>query len=240
MSTASVGFHCPECARSGRQKVYTRANLPSAGAGQATLTTALIAVNVGVYVLGLGQPDGYRGDGALFGPAVADGEWWRIVTSGFLHARTPMHVLFNMLALFNLGAVLEIAFGRARFAALYAFSLLAGSLGVLIASPDAPTVGASGAVFGLMGAVVVAQRVRGIDPWSSGVGAVIGINLLFTFTVPNISVGGHLGGLAGGLVAAWILLDAGPRAFRQPWAPVAVVVALSAVAFGAAIAVAGA
>ncbi len=240
MSTASVGFHCPECARSGKQKVYTRANLASAGVNRATLTLALIAVNIGVYVIGLPKDDGYGFmlDGGLFGPSVADGEWWRIVTSGFLHDRSPMHALFNMLALFNLGTVLEIAIGRARFAALYAFSLLAGSFGVLLLSPNDLTVGASGAVFGLMGALVIAQRVRGLDPWSSGIGTVIGINLLITFTIPGISIGGHLGGLAGGLLSGWILLDLGPRLKQPPWFPLALVGAIGAAAFAACLVVA--
>ena len=241
MSTASVGFHCPECTRSGRQKVYTRATLARAGVNRPLLTQALIGLNAAVYVWGLSQDDG-RGpiiDGGLFGPAVADGEWWRIVTSGFLHSPSPMHVLFNMLALWNLGAVLEVAIGRARFAALYAFSLLSGALGVLLLSPDDLTVGASGAVFGLMGAMVIAQRARGIDPWSSGIASVIGINLLITFTLREfISVGGHVGGLIGGFVAAFVLLDVGPRAFRQSWAPVAAVAGCCVLLFAAGVVVA--
>jgi membrane associated rhomboid family serine protease len=179
---------------------------------------------------------GFIVDGGLLGREVAGGEWWRIVTSGFLHAGL-MHLLFNMLALYNLGRILEPTIGRVRFAVLYATSLLAGSFGVLILSPDALTVGASGAVFGLMGALVAAQRATGVDPWSSGVGGLIGINLLITFTIPGISIGGHVGGLVGGLVAGWVLVDAGPQAFRQRWAPTALVAVLGAAAFAGGIAV---
>lgn len=237
MSTASVGFHCPECARSGRQKVYTRANWSDA-MRRPVVGRALIAANVAVFVAGIASQSrnavagrgGFIADGGLFGPAVESGEWWRIVTAGFLHAGL-LHLLFNMLALFNLAAILEPALGRARLVAVYAVSLLTGSLGVLVLSPDALTVGASGAVFGLMGALVVAQRARGMDPWSSGIGTVIALNLFITFTIPGISIGGHIGGLVGGLVCTWILLDAGPRAFKQPWAPLAAVGALGVAAF---------
>ena len=241
MKTASVGFHCPECAHGGRQKVYTRANWSDA-LRRPVVAQALIAVNAAVYVAGLAldQGDGFIFDGGLFGPSVADGEWYRIVTSGFLHSTNPMHLLFNMLALWNLGTILEPALGRVRFGLVYAVSLLTGSLGVLVLSPDSLTVGASGAVFGLMGALLIAHRVRGIDPWSSGLGGVLLINLLITFGVPRISIGGHLGGLAGGLVAAWILLDAGPKAFRQAWVPMAIVGALGVAAFAGGLVVAAA
>lgn len=237
MQTASVGFHCPECAHGGRQKVYTRANWSDA-LRRPVVAQALVAANAAVFAAGLADSatnavagrGGFAVDGGLFGPAVADGEWYRIVTSGFLHAGL-MHLLFNMLALWNLGTVLEPALGRARFALVYAVSLLTGSLGVLVLSPDSLTVGASGAVFGLMGALVIAQRARGIDPWSSGLGSVLGINLLFTFAIPGISIGGHLGGLLGGLLAGWLLLDVGPRTLRAPWAPVALTGAVGVAAF---------
>lgn len=245
MSTASVGFHCPECARHGRQKVYTRANW-SDSLRRPLVAQGLVAVNVAAYVLGLVADandavvgrGGLALDGGLFGPAVAAGEWYRIVSAGFLHAGL-MHLAFNMLALLNLGAVLEPALGRARFAAVYATSLLTGSLGVLLLSPDKLTVGASGAVFGLMGALLVAQRAKGIDPWQSGLGGVLAINLLITFSLSRyISVGGHLGGLAGGLLAGWVLLVAGPRVFGRDEVPLAIVVGLGAAAFAGSLLVA--
>jgi membrane associated rhomboid family serine protease len=242
MSTASVGFHCPECARTGRQKVYTRANWSALH--RPVVTQILIAVNALVFFAGLADTSrnavagrgGFILDGGLQAFAVSTGDWWRIITAGFLHAGL-LHLLFNMLALFNLGMALEPVLGRVRFLAVYLVSLLSGSFLVLLLSPDALTVGASGAVFGLMGALVVAQRARGIDPWSSGIGTVIGINLLITFTIPGISIGGHVGGLLGGLVAGWLLLEAGPR-LRATWAPVAIVAALAVVAFAGCLVVA--
>ena len=108
--------------------------------------------------------------------------------------------------------------------------MLCGSAGVLILDPNALTVGASGAVFGLLGAMVVAQRGAGIDPWASGLGLIIGVNLLFTFSVPGISIGGHLGGLIGGLVAGWLLLEGGPRLLGSETAATVAVSALGVAA----------
>ena len=127
-------------------------------------------------------------------------EYWRLVTAGFLHAGL-LHIGFNMYILYWLGTMLEPALGRVRFVALYFASLLAGSLGALLLSPNAVTVGASGAVFGLMGAAFVIQRARGIDPMQSGIGPLILLNLGLTFVIPGISIGGHIGGLVGGVLA---------------------------------------
>jgi membrane associated rhomboid family serine protease len=244
MSSASVGFHCPECTRTGKQKVYTRANWSDA-LHQPLVARVLIAMNAAENVAGLASQStnamagrgGFAIDGGLIAFKVADGEWWRIITAGFLHAGL-LHLAFNMLALWNLSSLLEGTLGRSRFLAVYAVSLITGSLGVLLLSPDALTVGASGAVFGLMGALVIAQRARGLDPWSSGIGTVIGLNLLITFTIPGISIGGHLGGLAGGLLSGWILLDLGPRLKQQPWLPLAIVGAVGVAAFAACLVVA--
>jgi membrane associated rhomboid family serine protease len=241
MTTASVGFHCPECSRSGRQQVYTKGAIDRLN--RPVLTQAIIGLNALVFVAGVVNSSrnafsgrgGFIGDGGLFGPAVADGEWYRLVTSGFLHAGL-LHLGLNMYLLYLLGSALEPAFGRARFAAVYATSLLCGSLGVMVLDPNALTVGASGAVFGLMGAMFLAYRARGIDPWSSGIGATIGINLLFTFTIPGISIGGHVGGLLGGLASAWLLLD-GSRSVGSRQA-LGAVVALGVAAFGLSVALA--
>jgi membrane associated rhomboid family serine protease len=210
MHQASVGFHCPECAKTGKQKVYTRANLQTLN--RPLLTQVIIGVNAAVFLAGIAYEShdavagrgGFALDGGLFGPLVADGEWWRIITAGFLHAGL-IHLGLNMFLLWQLGMILEPALGRVRFIATYVTSLLCGSLGVLLLDPNALTVGASGAVFGLMGALFVAQRARGFDPWSSGIGSTIAINLLFTFTIPGISIGGHVGGLLGGLLSGWFL-----------------------------------
>jgi membrane associated rhomboid family serine protease len=213
MNQASVGFHCPECVKGTGQKVYTARTLPSAA--NPVVTTTLVAMNVAVYVLsGLGS--GLRGpslqvraDYGLFGRlqifpgefgGVAEGEWYRLVSGGFLHADL-LHLGLNMFVLWILGKQLEPAIGRVAFAAVYFASLLAGSLGVMLLDPDQLTVGASGAVYGLFGYAVVAQYVRGINPMQTGLGMIILLNLAFTFLVPGISIGGHVGGLLGGLAA---------------------------------------
>jgi membrane associated rhomboid family serine protease len=157
-------------------------------------------------------------NGALFGPLIAeDGEWWRIVTGGFLHRGLP-HIALNMALLWLLGGQLERALGSVRFTILYFGALLAGAFGALLVDPAALTVGASGAVFGLMGAAVAAQRASGISPWKSGIGGLVLINLVFTFAVSNISVGGHIGGLIGGYLIGWIFYET-PKRFPQPWLP---------------------
>jgi membrane associated rhomboid family serine protease len=146
-----------------------------------------------------------------FLPGVADGAYWQLITSAFTHLEI-WHIGFNMLALWVLGPQLELAIGRSRFIALYLLSALAGSTLVYWASPEyAPTLGASSAVFGLMGALlVIAYRVKAdysqILVW-------IGINAVLTFTFSNISWQGHLGGLVGGMVIAAILVYA-PRQRR--------------------------
>jgi membrane associated rhomboid family serine protease len=139
--------------------------------------------------------------GALFGPLVAAGEWWRIVTSGFLHANL-IHVGFNAYLLWLLGRMLEPDIGRSAFLAVFVAGLLGGSGGALLLSWDVATIGASGAVFGLMGAAMVGLRRRGINPWRSSIGTLVIINLVFTFAAANVSIGGHLGGLAAGSLAA--------------------------------------
>jgi membrane associated rhomboid family serine protease len=144
---------------------------------------------------------------------VASGEWYRVFTGGFLHSGL-LHLGMNMLLLYLLGTQLEPLLGKARFLALYVACLAAGSFGVLLVSPTAATVGASGAVFGLMGAAVIAQRRAGIDIWRNGIGGLVLINLLITFAVPGISVGAHIGGLvAGVLIGALVFaLDSAVRA----------------------------
>src|SRR5690606_35816610 len=117
------------------------------------------------------------------------------------------HIGMNMYLLYVLGTVLEPAFGRARFALIYVVTLLTGSLGVMLIDPNALTVGASGAVFGLMGVMVVAQRASGIDVWRNGIGGLVVLNVLITFTIPSIPIGGHLGGLVGGLVVGALLVE---------------------------------
>lgn len=229
MTPTPVGMRCPECSRE-RTTVRTAQSLGS----DPTVTYVLIALNVMAFVGSLagGGAVAERGGGsvidhgALFGPAIADGEFWRLITSGFLHAGL-IHIGFNMYLLYILGTMLEPAIGRARFLALYFTSLLGGSLGALLINPDSLTVGASGAVFGLMGGAVVIMRARGFDPMASGIPMLIGLNLLITFVFPGISIGGHIGGLAAGVVAAYVLVEIGDRV-RSLAIPVAVCAALAA------------
>ncbi len=211
MTQAAVGVRCPEC--SGRKGAAPAARrLGARATGAATATTALVVVNVLIYLGEMAQGVGLRGvggsqlieDGAIFGPAIADGEWWRLVTGGFLHA-SILHVAFNMYLLWILGGALERYAGTARFLAIYFAGLLWGSAGALVLSPDSRTVGASGAVFGLMAALYLLERQRGVALLGGSVGALLLINLAITFFFPGISIGGHIGGILGGAAAAFIL-----------------------------------
>jgi membrane associated rhomboid family serine protease len=202
------------------------------------VTLTMVGINVAVYLWGLTQTTGgFAGrsrqalEWGLFGPAVADGEWYRLITSGFVHANA-LHLLMNMFVIWVVGRELEPLLGRVRFGLLYMASLLAGSAGALLMNPNALTVGASGAAFGLMGALAVGMRLRGIDIWRTGVGTVLVINLLFTFAVPGISIGGHLGGLVGGLVAGWFLLQVRRPGVSAPLVDLLAPIAVMAAAIG--------
>jgi membrane associated rhomboid family serine protease len=227
MTTTSVGMRCPECA-----KQKTKVRRSAAAVDQPVATYVLIGINVavalGTYLSGghgtLSGTDAALLDGALSRPTVGDGEVWRLLTAGFIHAGMP-HLLFNMLSLWVLGTMLEPGIGRVPFLIIYFVSLLGGSFGALIATPVGFTVGASGAIFGILGAAIVVLRSRGIDPMESGLVFWLGFNLLFTFTVSGISIGGHLGGLAGGTLAALALYEVGPR-LRLPFAASAAIAGL--------------
>ena len=156
---------------------------------------------------------------------MATGEWYRIVTSGFLHANL-MHVGFNMFILYRLGQLLEPALGRGRFLLVYFVALLGGSFGVLLIDPNHFTVGASGAVFGVMGAAVAVFRARGVNIMDSGLGTTIFLNLALTFIIPGISIGGHVGGLVTGYVAGELLMSIGPQFLKDQRLAVASVVLL--------------
>jgi membrane associated rhomboid family serine protease len=240
MTTTSVGMRCPECSQQ-RTKVHRLQSTSD----RPVVTMAIIAINVLVF-FGMSQASGgslgsaggslFR-DYALFGPDVAQGDWWRLITSGFMHSGL-LHIGFNMYILWFLGNMLEPSLGPVRFGALYLASLLSGSFGALLLSPNAFTVGASGAVFGLMGAAFVMHRARGIDPMQSGIGPLILLNLAISL-IPglNISIGGHLGGLVGGALAAW-LMDHAWRVRRGLILPVVACVLVGAVAVAGALAVA--
>jgi membrane associated rhomboid family serine protease len=215
MTPTPVGMRCPECAR---QRTRVTRGAVSPGKYDAPATYVLIALNVVAYLAeiaggsgGLSGTNGsIIGDFALQGTAVADGEWYRLLTGGFLHAGL-FHIGFNMFALFILGRLLEPSIGTPRFLALYFASLFAGSFGALLLSDPADlTVGASGAIFGLFGAAFVIARGRRLDTVASELGFILLINLALTFGISGISIGGHLGGLAGGLVCG-LLIVAGER-----------------------------
>lgn len=218
MTPTPVGMRCPECMQQ-RTKVVRGVGSDGTGFGRAPATFILIGLNVLAFLLEIGSGGGgLRGDlssitidFALFGPSVAEGEWYRLVTNGFLHAGV-FHLGFNMFALYVIGLLLEPALGRARFIALYFASLLAGSFGALLLDPNAVTVGASGAVFGIFGATMVIARGRGMNQIAGQLGLLLVLNLAITFTVPYISAGGHLGGLAAGLLCA-VAIVAGERGY---------------------------
>ena len=237
MTATSVGMRCPECSK---QKTEVRRLATTSDRPTATIT--IIALCVLVYFGmsssgGLGSAGGrIFDDYALYGPLVRD-EPWRLITSGFLHSGL-IHVGFNMYILWFLGNLLEPSLGPWRFGALYGASLLAGSFGALLLSPERFTVGASGAVFGLMGAAFVLSRARGIDPMQSGIGPMIVINLGLSLVIPNISIGGHLGGLVGGALAAFLMDQAADRR-RGIALPVAICAVVGVVAAAGAFAVSG-
>jgi membrane associated rhomboid family serine protease len=221
MTTTPVGMRCPECSRQRTRVMRMRdmATVPR-------VTYALIAINVIVFLTEGTRAFSLEGEasgtviakGALLGSSeypllagqgVAHGQWWRLVSSGFLHENI-LHIGFNMWVLYYLGMMLEPAVGHLKFGVIYAVSLLTGSLGALLVSPHPLTVGASGAVFGVMGAAAIEMRARQIPIMQSGVGMLLLINLIFSFTVPGISWGGHIGGLIGGALVA-LLIGLGDR-----------------------------
>lgn len=242
MTPTSVGMRCPECSRD-RTKVRTIRSAPSTPMA----TQALIALNVIAFIaetaagasLSGGGPSGWvYVHGALFGPYVAHlHEYWRLLSSGFLHDGL-WHILVNMFSLYFVGAALEPAIGRANFLGIYFASLLAGSFGALLFQPQVPTLGASGAIFGIFGALIVLARHRGIPLWQSGLGVVLLINLLFSFGFKGISVGGHLGGLVAGVITGWAIVELGERR-RMPGAGLAVCAVIAVASVIGAIAVAG-
>ena len=177
----------------------------------AKATKALIGINVAVYLAELAQGGGVYGvnstiyeKGFLYAPFVGQGDWWRLVTAAFLHYG-PVHLLLNMLGLYWFGSLLEQRIGSGRYLLIYFVSGLAGSAGALVLSPTSATVGASGAIFGILGAGLVLERQRDYVFGGSAMGVIVA-NLVLTFAWSgNISVGGHIGGLIGGAAAMLVL-----------------------------------
>lgn len=213
MRTAAVGQQCPDCVQAAAGSVPA-ARTVAGGLlkdGAPLVTYALMAANILVYVLQTVSGT-LQYKLSLFPIAVAGGQYYRLLTSAFMHYGI-VHILFNMYALYVLGPPLERHLGRVRFSALYLLSALGGSVVVYLFSPlNAATAGASGAIFGLFGATLVAARRMRLDIRSLVV--LIAINLVITFTVPGISWQGHVGGLVTGALVAAAYLYA-PRAQRN-------------------------
>ena len=248
MTPAPVGIRCPEHSGKpqGIRKVTKPAQRAVTGAGSRRVnfvTMTLIAINVLVYLAELAAGGSYDGTGnwiyehgALFSSGVfqfgqspmglAHGEWWRMLSAAFLHYG-PFHLLVNMYSLYFAGTLLEQVIGRWRFLLLYVASGVAGSAGAILLTPNSVTVGASGAIFGILGALFVLER-RGNIATGGQVAALVVLNLVITFALSNISVGGHIGGLIAGVVLMFGLLT-----FRRNGlysvAVVAAVIAISVV-----------
>lgn len=210
---APVGIRCPDHAgtRKGpatriRPRPVRRAPGVALASGSAPITRALIAVNVAIYLItavqgnGLNDPNGGSLwlHWVLYGPLVVHGGWYRLVTAMFLHA-SIIHIAFNMYALWVIGTPVEQYLGRVRYVGLYFVSGLAGSAGGLLQAPHTPILGASGAIFGILGAMLIIEwQVTG--RLAGNAATWILINLVISFAIPNISWGGHVGGLIGGIL----------------------------------------
>lgn len=239
MVQASVGFHCPECTREGARNspVITARSMNV----RPIVTQILIALNALAFLATIAGGGSLSNGGGRFavdylliggyplrngtGLGVAFGQWYRLVTGGFLHAGI-IHIGMNMLVLWILGSQVERILGHARFAALYLAALLAGSFAVMLVNPDVPTVGASGAIFGIMGAALAYQRSQRINIMQSGLGGLIILNIALTFFLPGISKAGHIGGLIGGFVVGMVLFQIEQRV-RREWVGVAVALGMA-------------
>jgi membrane associated rhomboid family serine protease len=220
MTFGPVGIRCPDHAgvsdkQAAPRRAARRTSVSLSGSGP-IVTYALIGLNVSVYLLQLLMGAGVNANsgwiyehGVLVSTAVdssgqvvgvAEGEWWRLITAAFLHYG-PLHLGMNMLILWIIGPRLEEYFGHGRYALVYIVSGLAGSAGALLWSPNALTVGASGAIWGIMGAALVLEARRIWVFGGQAMGLVV-FNLAITFLIPGISIGGHVGGGIGGALCA--------------------------------------
>lgn len=204
---AAVGVHCPECTAQARASApRTRSPISRAfrrGSSTPVVTYSILAITVAVYLLQL-VTGGFVTQLLLYWPPLTTVEPWRMLTAALVHSeRSIFHILFNMYSLFVLGPLLEGLIGRARFLAVYLLSAFGGSVAVLYLAPEQAVVGASGAIFGMLGAFFVIQRRLGGQ--SIQLVVLIGINLAIGFVVPGISWQAHVGGLAVGALAAFIM-----------------------------------
>jgi membrane associated rhomboid family serine protease len=245
MTPTPVGMRCPECSRDRTKVKNVRSGVRTGSTP--TATQVLIAINVLVFLAetatgsslgGIGglHPGTVYLKGALFGPYIAQNhEYYRLFTAGFLHDGL-LHILFNMVFLWFMGRMLEPAIGSLNFVVVYFVSLLAGSFGALLFQPDVGTVGASGACFGILGALMVVAYYRGISIWQSGLGITLLINIVFSLSVAGISIGAHLGGVVGGAICGWLIVQLGEKR-RQPAAAIAACLLVAVISVIGAIAV---
>ena len=213
MVFASVGIKCPECAGlpTGAKKAAVRARSYTSVGTDFIVTKVLIGLNVLVFLAQVVQSGSFTQPfseiffrGALAAPPIAQGDqWYRLVTSAFLHG-SVLHIFFNMLMLWWFGRPLEHLLGRGRFLAIYVISILAGSAGALLINPTTFTVGASGAVFGILGAGLVLER-NNINVFGGSALIIVILNLALSFTLNSVSIGGHVGGLVGGALCILVL-----------------------------------
>jgi len=254
MTPAAVGLRCPE--HSGKPQGIQKVQRAVTGVGSSRInvvTMTLIGINVAVAIaeFASGRSASFTNNtifdhGALFSSlivkngtfyisypglqpvGVAHGEWWRLVTSMFLHANF-LHIAVNMYSLYFAGSILEHLIGRWRFFLLYMVAGVAGSAGALVWSPNTPTLGASGAIFGVLGALFILER-RGVISSGGQILALIIINLVITFALSSyISVGAHVGGLIGGVVLMGIFTEVRRRSWIYSLAASAAVVVLAVV-----------
>lgn len=244
---APVGYQCVDCVGEARRTARYGTTVAGARPTQRLVVVpVLILINLAVFAITAVQARSMIdnaasplfADGALIPAAVSDGEWWRVVTAGFLHLGNyggygPVHLIFNLVALWVLGRDLEPVLGRLRFLTVYLLSLVGGSAAVMLFGPvEVPTVGASGAVYGLFGgiAVVVLRLKLNMTP----VLVLIGVNVFLSVALPGISLLGHLGGLAVGalLTVAMVYAPRGRRTMTQIGAAIllaAVLIAMIAI-----------
>lgn len=232
---ASVGQHCVDCVAEGRRTTRRPVTISGADANrQPFVVWTLVAANVAVFVVTVVQaqslanlaPSSLYDDWVLTPVYARDGQWWQLVTAGFVHVN-PIHILMNMVALYIIGRDLERVLGPLRFAAVYLLGVLGGDIAVFVfGQPDSPVAGASTGVFALMGGLLVVVYRLKLNP-----GQVIGlivVNLVISVVIPGISLLGHVGGLVTGIAvtAGLIYAPADRRTMWQVGSVVAAVVVL--------------
>ena len=207
MRSASIGYQCPSCASDSTpviKGINRNRFIPNQKDTPVTkfLSISLIVVYVAQFLLG----DVLIANFALFAPSVASGKWWLLITAGFLHG-SILHLLFNVYILWVIGSQLESIVGNAKFIIIYFVSLLGGSVASYLFSPfGSYSIGASGAIFGLMGAMLVVGRKKRLD--ISQIAVLVILNVVIGFVLSGIDWRAHLGGLAAGSLIAWVLLNA--------------------------------